>query len=411
MAGFLRRRDVLTQGLCGCGLVVAGWPASARVNPMSLAPLVHPGYVPADADERGLWQQCEEFEYELASSNLLLQDPTVQSYVHAITNRLLGERDFGIRTYVVRDAEFNASMFPNGMMLVHTGLLARMRNEAQLAAVLGHECGHYLRRHSLERHRDLKRKSAAAAIVGLAAAGATGATGSNWFDLANSINTMLVLSVYTFSRGQESEADAYGLKLLAECGYMPGAAAAVWAQIIAERKASAVARKKRYRDHSASEYSTHPPSQERMEDLAASADDIASRVHDSREFEDRRAEWLALAAPIRFSLLEEQIKLNDPGASLYLLESLAVDGWTGTLRFFEGEAYRLRGGVDDVARATAAYLAAVAFTDAPPEAWRAHGYAQIQSGHADDGRRALAHYLELKPDAVDAAMVRFTLVQ
>ena len=50
-------------------------------------------------------------------------------------------------------------MLPSGMMIVNTGLLVRVRNEAQLAAVLGHEAGHYFRRHALDLHRDMRRKS------------------------------------------------------------------------------------------------------------------------------------------------------------------------------------------------------------------------------------------------------------
>ena len=46
-------------------------------------------------------------------------------------------------------------------------------------------------------------------------------------------------------------------------------------------------------------------------------------------------------------LLQEQIYLNDPGASLYLLQNLATDGWTGLLRFNEGEVYRLRNAKGD----------------------------------------------------------------
>ena len=72
-----------------------------------------------------------------------------------------------IRVYAMRQPDFNASMAPNGMMIVHTGLLAHMRNEAQLAAVLGHESGHYLRRHSVQNWRSLKSKSAAMAVVGI----------------------------------------------------------------------------------------------------------------------------------------------------------------------------------------------------------------------------------------------------
>jgi Flp pilus assembly protein TadD len=110
-------------------------------------------------------------------------------------------------------------------------------------------------------------------------------------------------------------------------------------------------------------------------------------------------------------LLEEQVKLNDPGGNLYLLQSLALDGWDGQLRYFEGEVYRLRARDGDEARATQAYAAAVTLDNAPPEAHRAHGYALIRAGQREAGQQALRRYLELAPQAADAEMVRFTLSQ
>ena len=69
----------------------------------------------------------------------------------------------------MHDASPNAAMLPSGIMIVNTGLLARVRNEAQLAAVLGHEAGHYFRKHSLDMYRDTRRKSALAYGRGLRA--------------------------------------------------------------------------------------------------------------------------------------------------------------------------------------------------------------------------------------------------
>ena len=51
------------------------------------------------------------------------------------------------------------------------------------------------------------------------------------------------------------------------------------------------------------------------------------------------------------------------------------------------------------------------FTEAVPEAWRAHGYALIKAGRGAEGRQALERYLAARPDASDAAMVRYTLAQ
>jgi len=382
-----------------------------------MQPLIGLSYQPADADEKGLWQSLERFEEELASSNLVFDAPDMHSYFVRVMRKLLGDRAKDTRVYLVHDASFNALMAPNGMMIVQSGLLARVRNEAQLAAVLGHDSGHYLRRHSIAQFRDRERKTAVMAFVSAGAgvlAGVSygyGADGRSWIDLANSINGGILSSIFRFSRDQESEADAFGLRLLDEAGYSPDAAASMWAQLIEERRASAAARSKRYRDNARSEFSTHPPSEARMLDLTPSAREVSAVFVQGRQYSDGRAEWLSAVAPIRGALLEEQIKQNDPGASLYLVNALASDGWDGTLRLFAGEVFRLRDAPGDAANAARAYAATIEMPEAPPEAWRAHGYGLVKTGRADEGHRALARYLELKPNSSDAAMIRFTLAQ
>jgi beta-barrel assembly-enhancing protease len=386
-----------------CCPVAAAW---ARVLPTDLTPLVSAGYRPTDPDERGLWQQCDRLEQELAASKLLIRDPALKDYLGAVMERLLGTQGAQLRIYPVRSPEFNAAMTPNGMMIVQSGLLVRMRNEAQLAAVLGHESGHYLRRHSVQQWRELKTKTATMAV--LSVGGAFG--GLAGYGLATGINGSLALSLFSFSRALESEADAYGLELLNRAGYPPEAAGEIWAQLINERKASAHERNARYKDKSVSSLSTHPPSEDRMRDLTETAA-VLTRASPDAPRAARRDEWLAAVTPLRAMLLEEQVKLNDPGASLYLLESLAENGWDGQLRYFEGEVYRLRGGAGDEARATQAYAAAVASENVPAEAYRAHGYALIRAGDGEAGRQSLARYLQLAPQAADAEMVRFSLSQ
>ena len=58
-----------------------------------------------------------------------------------------------VRIYVLPSPLLNAWMMPNGTMALYTGLLLRLENEAQLAAIIGHEVAHYTRRHSLQRYR------------------------------------------------------------------------------------------------------------------------------------------------------------------------------------------------------------------------------------------------------------------
>lgn len=372
-------------------------------------------YQPADVDERGMWHDWERLEESLASSDTLLKAPDLQAYTVSVVERLIDRPATDLRIYLVRNAFFNASMGPTGVMVVHTGFMARVHNEAQYAAVLGHEAGHFFRKHNLEGYRDRRTKLAVGAFVS-AGAGAVagysatqGIDGRSWIDLANSINEALVASIFRFSRAQETEADAYGIGLMARAGYTPHAASDVWRQVIEERKASARERDRRYKASALHSYSTHPPTEERMESLAETA--AILRPPPDRSFDVGAESWKTTIAPYRALLLDEQVKLNDPGASLYLIESLAQDGWTGLLRYYQGEVYRLRNADGDNSLAAGAYASSVTQSDAPAEAWRAHGYVLLKSGRRDEGRIALTRYLELKPDAKDAAMVRFTLEQ
>jgi hypothetical protein len=174
-----------------------------------------------------------------------------------------------------------------------------------------------------------------------------------------------------------------------------------WQQLIEESKASAAMRGKRYRRRY-SLLETHPAPETRMVDLRASAREMTT----SSTTERGRERYLRALGDHRKTLLDDQVKLNDPGASLYVIRNLAKDGWNGLLRYYEGEVWRLKGGKGDAQLAGQSYASAIRYPDAPPEAWRAHGYHLLKEGRRDEGRAALNRYLALAPRAPDAAMVR-----
>ncbi len=389
--------------LCACAASLS----QAAVLPTDLEARVGASYEPADAEERAVWQSLARLEAGIRASPQRLIAPQLDAYIREVVERLIDRPAPDLRIYVMRDASLNAAMLPSGMMIVNTGLLARVRSEAQLAAVLAHEAGHYFRGHSLGLHRADRRKSALVTSTGSVSYAAD--SNNAW----NMINQAVMMSSSRYSRDLESEADAYGLTLMARAGYGPRAALAMWEQIIDERRASAAARQKHYRDVTNAVLSTHPPNKSRMTNLADTADYLAGRqgsqgIHEGSPGQD---EWAAVIRPYQAMLLREQVYLNDPGASLYLLGTHAKDGWTGLLRFEEGEVYRLRNAKGDALRAAAAYAVATTLADAPPEAWRAHGYALLHAGSTAEAHAALNRFLAMDPRAPDAAMVRFTLTQ
>jgi len=340
-------------------------------------------------------------EEEISGSNLLVKEPELVSYLQDIIGHVGGPAAKDMRIYLAHIPDFNAMMFPSGFAVVFTGLLLRMRNEAQLAGVVAHESGHFLRRHMIRSWRDQKRKSDLFAI-GAMAAGMGGAAGGVYLgDYVQLAQLGTILSLFAYSRAMEAEADAMGARLIAEAGYRPVEMANVWEQLIGEEDASARYRRKQRRRGSL--FDTHPSPNSRMADLRLSATEVTVP---GRIYDDRRARYLSKIAPIRQMLLEDQVKLNDPGGSQYLLNTLAQDGWNGMLRYYEGEVWRLRNRAGDDARAAQSYAVAVAYPDAPAEAWRWHGLSLIKEGRSNEGKAALGRYLRMKPAAPDAPFIR-----
>ena len=398
----ISRRSLLVGGAAAAALHTG--VAQARVKPADMVPLIGPGYRPTERDEQGLWKEMERVEEEIAGTNLLLTDPKLEAYLSDMIGKVGGPAAKDFRIYLAHIPDFNAMMFPTGFAVVFTGLLLRMRNEAQLAGVIAHESGHFLRRHMIRSWRDQRRKSdifsIGAMLAGIGGAGA-GVYLGDYVQLAQ-LGT--ILSLFRYSRAMEAEADAMGARLIAEAGYDPMEISTVWGQLIGEQRATAAYRGKTRRRGSI--FDTHPSDDARMADLRADAEEL--RVP-GRRYDKGRDRYLAALGPIRQMLLDDQVKLNDPGGSEYLIQTLAQDGWDGMLRFYEGEVWRLRNRAGDETRAAQSYAAAVVYPDAPADAWRWHGIALLKEGRPVEARAALSKYLTMKPDAPDAAWVRQTI--
>ena len=395
------RRSLLAGGGIAAASLATG-VAQARIKPASMVPLIGPGFKPTDKDEMGLWQQMERVEEEVAGSNLLINDPELNLYLKNLIASVGGPAAKDFRIYLAHIPEFNAVMFPTGFAVIFSGLLLRMRNEAQLAGVIAHESGHFLRRHMIRSWRDMRRKSDIFAIGAMVAGVAGAGVGVYTGDFVRLAQLGTLLSLFHYNREMEAEADAMGALLIEQAGYPPVEMADIWQQLINEEAASARYRRKR-RDRGYSLFASHPAPETRMADLRADASDVTVP---GKAYDNHRARYLEKIAAIRPMMLDDQVKLNDPGASQYLIETLAQDGWNGLLRYNEGEVWRLRNRHGDDVRAAQSYAAAVVYPDAPADAWRWHGITLMKSGRMDEAKQAFARYLAMKPDAPDAAWVR-----
>ncbi|GGA38191.1 M48 family metalloprotease [Sphingomonas psychrolutea] len=116
----------------------------------------------------------------------------------------------------------NAFAIPGGYVYVTRNLLALMNDEAELAAVLGHEVGHVAARHSAKREKTATRNSILGALGQLLVGSVAGNSQVGQL-LTRGIGTGAQLATLGFSRSQETQADDLGINYLAGAGYDPAA--------------------------------------------------------------------------------------------------------------------------------------------------------------------------------------------
>lgn len=377
----ITRRRALVWGCVHCAGAV-GLATAAPIPPdWALPPrLTRPEI---DGEEGGLWALVDREETRTRRSAFVLRDAALRDYLTGIACKLGGAHCADTRVYAIRTPWFNASMAPNGMMQVWTGLLLRVDNEAQLAAVIGHEIGHYLQRHSLARLRDAKSRSAAMGVM--AFAGGVGLIGQ----------LALLAGMAAYSREHETEADQIGLLLMRRAGYETGAAAQVWANLRDELKAGAGGDPAQR----SVMFATHPGVDERERELRAQAGDGGGFAGD--------AEYAACIEPLMPDLIDDELRRAQYDESIVLFTRLAQRRPTrGDLRYARGEAHRLRAQPDDAAQALADFSAALALERPPPQAQRALGLLHRAQGRRADARPHLAAYLQQAPNAADAALIQ-----
>jgi predicted Zn-dependent protease len=335
-------------------------------------------------EEGGIWALMDREETRLRRSPFRMRDARLEQYLLEVCCKLAGAHCPDIRVYAIRQPFFNASMAPNGMMQVWSGLLLRVENEAQLAAVLGHEIGHYVQRHSLEQLRDVRARMGVAQFMSV-------------FGLAGQLGGLAAMAGgLAYSRDHERDADQIGVLLMRRAGYDTREAHKIWSNLQAEQKANP--------NFSTPNtlFASHPASDERRETL------IRLTAADSGETYE--AQYRAIIAPWRSTLLEDEMKRSRPSESLALFQRLLErEPGDPLLLHYRGEAYRLRAGENDMNLAVADYQAAIDSGRAQAGTWRALGQTRLKLGQAQAGQQALNNYLNLAPQAPDSDMIKLLL--
>ena len=387
-----------------------------------------------EADELRLWTRAEKEEDQLQKKLKPYDDPHLDEYLATIGDKLVSDdvREAGgpgFKFGVLRDPTLNAFAMPNGRIYIHTGLLARLDNEAQLAMIVGHEMTHVTNRNALSFTRDAQNKQglftvpAIAASIGVAvAAGSQARSGDSVGAavLSQTANVLLglglqlaaIAAINGYGRDLEREADEGGMAGLVRAGYDPKEAPRVFEVLRKESK-----------ERGSLEtffFGSHPRLTERVEDtnqliksryaMAAVAPD---RVTNTEEFGLRMRTVVRENARLdiqagRFALAAEQLD-----------RVLAITPKDPVAQLYYGDLYRLQSQrsrdtadkADKARKALERYERSAELDPAFPDPFRQLGFLYYQQKENARAKEAFQKYLALKPDAPDARRIKEYLVE
>ncbi|MDO9588106.1 MAG: M48 family metallopeptidase [Brevundimonas sp.] len=186
-------------------------------------------------DDSALTQQADAAWAETLRTQRVSSDAAANARIRRVGDRIvqaagLSDRRWDYALFVSESP--NAFVLPSGKIGVTTGLLALVRNDDQLATVLGHEVGHVVARHAAERYSTtaitgtVLRAGQSLAGDQARAAGAIGGLGAQ-------LGFLL-----PFSRNHELEADRLGVDYLQRAGFRTSEAVALWRLMAAQRQGS-----------------------------------------------------------------------------------------------------------------------------------------------------------------------------
>jgi predicted Zn-dependent protease len=210
--------------------------------------------------EQASSKEYAELMAEARQKGVLNRNPAQVSRVKAIAARLIQQvgafrpdaKGWAWESNILSLSEVNAWCMPGGKIAVYTGLMEKLSiTDDELAAVLGHEMAHALREHARERASE--QAVAGLGIQILSAVAGVGDTGQKVGEYA-----YMGLIGLPNSRSHETEADRIGVELAARAGYDPRAAITLW------QKMGNVSG-----GESIKFLSTHPPREDRLNDLTA----------------------------------------------------------------------------------------------------------------------------------------------
>ena len=168
-------------------------------------------------------QMGEEAWQEMCKTTKVTKDSVMTGALNRVGKNIANaaekpEYNWEFKVFEVKEP--NAFCLPGGKVAATTGIFPYFANDAEMAAVVGHEVGHAVARHAGERMSQgiIQSSGGTALSIFTKTPGAQEAYG-----IATEVGAML-----PYSRTQEYEADQLGMIFMAKAGYDPAAALTFW---------------------------------------------------------------------------------------------------------------------------------------------------------------------------------------
>lgn len=347
-----------------------------------------------EVDEARLWQRAQEEKRVIDESGFVLTTPEATAYVDDLLARLQSRplaRGATLRARIVIDPTLNAFALPDGAIYIHTGLLARLANEAQLATVLAHELTHATHRHALRGHRQLKNQTNFMVSFTVGTGGLGGLLG-----LLGAAS-----AVSGYSQELETEADELGFTQVRRLGYDPRESVEVFRALLAESERSKI--KVPYF------FASHPRLTERIANFERL---VAALPPAERTGRVGAAEYSRTMVPVFIANANAATQAGDYDAAIASAQrALALEPELAPAVLAEAEIYRRRAQGDDHDRALQRYQRLTERPDCPPAAHRGAGLLLFKRGDRLAAAQAFRRYLAATPQAPDRGHIENQLRQ
>ncbi len=242
-------------------LVAAILSVMATVPVEAVNPLTSTEHDPVLIGEQREIEIGKSTDQQIRQKYRVSADANLSQRINGIGQRLAANSARKIRyNFTVLDDEMvNAFAAPGGFIYITTGLLKRLKNDNEAAAILGHEIGHVVEKHSLKAIQRQMLAQFGLAIIG----SLLGDGGLSQGLLLKASEMSASLLLLKNSRVNELQSDVQGVRIMRISGYDPRAMIDVQKMLLAQSG----------RNSSFAILSTHPPSQERIDMIRQAIND------------------------------------------------------------------------------------------------------------------------------------------